>query len=110
MKVSIFAILLLLCATLSVAFGRSCGDVDKGAAVTKGKRIWNKTFMWSDPKKKQFDWKYCQKKCKSKKNCKAWNYRSSRFGAGCSLYSSVGVNGYTYNYKCQCSTYAGMCK
>jgi len=109
MKASILTLLLVLYVSLAlVAAKRKC-SVDEGAAVTKGKRIWNKTFMWSDPKKKQFDWKYCQKKCKSKKNCEAWNYRSSRFGAGCSLYSSVGVNGYTYNYKCQCSTYAGMC-
>ena len=110
MKASIFATLVVIFLSLSsYAYAGFCGDVEEGAAITKGNKMWNKSFMWSDPKSKQFDYKYCRNKCKKNSKCKGWNYRSSRFGAGCSLYSKVGVNGFKYNYQCQCSTYAGTC-
>ena len=109
MKASIFTTLVVLFLSLSHVYANFCGDIEEGAAITKGKKMWNKTFMWSDPKNKQFDQKYCMNKCKKNSKCKGWNYRSSRFGAGCTLYSKVGVDGFKYDYKCQCSTYAGTC-
>jgi hypothetical protein len=111
MKVTIFTALFVLFLSLSHAYAKKnfCGDIEEGAAITKGKKMWNKSFMWSDPKSKQFDHKYCRNKCKKNSKCKGWNYRSSRFGAGCTLYSKVGVNGFKYDYQCMCSTYAGTC-
>mmetsp|Transcript_10614 Transcript_10614/g.29334 ORF Transcript_10614/g.29334 Transcript_10614/m.29334 type:complete len:112 (+) Transcript_10614:171-506(+) len=111
MKVSVFAVLLVLYLSVCGAFAthkRTKCRKQKGAAITKGTKITTWNWMSSDPADEKMTWRECKSSCQVDGDCKGWSYQSSRFGGGCSIYSKV--KKYTKNYQCMCSAYAGKCK
>jgi hypothetical protein len=106
------AIIALVCLGSVTAKKAQCRRAVKNTHVEGGRTIYNKSFMWSDPKSKQITLDQCIEKC-NKKNakkltCYAFSYKSSRFGAGCSLYGR-GAEIATGSDCDMCSAYAGTC-
>lgn len=103
MKVSIFAkvaMLVLLFAVVTSA--KTCGSGSEGKAV-RGNRYMSKKYVSPDA---GFDWAFCKDWCSSKKNCRAWEFKSNDEGGRCDLHKK----GYKWRtYAGQSFTYAGRC-
>lgn len=103
-------LLVLFVVTFAFAKG-TCGPQYKGARLTnKGKKIWNRAWSWSDTDTKHITVSECQTKCFESKTCEGWEWRASRFGAGCSLYKGTKKMNLDKKYKCDmCDAFAGLC-
>jgi len=102
-------VLVLFLATATLA--KTCGPQYKGAKLTnKGKKIWNRSWGWADADSKHVTVSECQTKCYEKTDCGGWEWRGSRFGAGCSLYKATKKTSLDKKYKCKmCDAFAGLC-
>ena len=108
-------VLLVLCLLATSEAEKSCGPQYKGARlrISKGKKIWNRSWGWSDPDSKHVTVSECQTRCYKKKGCGGWEWTANRFGAGCSLYKPLPPTkefSLDKNYKCDmCDAFAGVC-
>ena len=77
MKVSIFAVLLVLYLSVCGAFAqkRTKCSTQKGAAITSGTVIKTWNWMSSDPADERVTWKQCKSRCQVYGDCKGWSYQ-----------------------------------
>ena len=78
MKVSVFAVLLVLYLSVCGAFAthkRTKCRKQKGAAITKGTKITTWNWMSSDPADEKMSWRECKSSCQVDGDCKGWSYQ-----------------------------------
>lgn len=78
MKVSVFAVLLVLYLSVCGAFAthkRTKCRKQKGAAITKGTKITTWNWMSSDPADEKMTWRECKSSCQVDGDCKGWSYQ-----------------------------------
>mmetsp|Transcript_9949 Transcript_9949/g.19617 ORF Transcript_9949/g.19617 Transcript_9949/m.19617 type:complete len:118 (-) Transcript_9949:104-457(-) len=111
LSVATCLVLVLLLLAAGARAEHTCAPQYKGAKLTnKGKRLWRRNWTWSDPDRKHITVSECQTKCYENKKCGGWEWRGSRFGAGCSLFKYTKSMSLNKKYKCKmCDAFAGLC-